>query len=145
MNSCFAAASLKYQKKHINDQAVIQMLYCSYQRFHICISWRTQEISRIPRNIEFKCENLPNKDIDIIYVLNAIVLKNDETINISWLVKDVLAMCWLLTVWLFWNVVTHRVIAPKWLLLDDAHDDDKSSFMLVWISSEVNIPEANIP
>ena len=25
-------------------------------RFHICISWRIQEISRIPRNNEFKCE-----------------------------------------------------------------------------------------
>ena len=39
----------------------------NYLRFHICISWRTQEISRIHRNIEFKCENPTNKDIDIIY------------------------------------------------------------------------------
>ena len=35
-------------------------------------------------------------------------VENDETVNISWLVKDVLAMCWLLTVWLFWNVVNRK-------------------------------------
>ena len=28
---------------------------------------RTQELSLIPRNIEFECENPTNKDIDIIY------------------------------------------------------------------------------
>ena len=35
-------------------------------------------------------------------------VENDETVNISWLVKDVLAMRCLLTVWLFWSVVTQN-------------------------------------
>ena len=35
-------------------------------------------------------------------------VENDETVNISCFVKDVLAMCWLLTVWLFWNVVNRK-------------------------------------
>ena len=48
-------------------------------------------------------------------------VENDETVNISWLVKDVLAMGLLPTVWLFWNVVAHPVIAPKWydIILED--------------------------
>ena len=33
-------------------------------------------------------------------------VENDETVNISWLVKDVLTICWLLTARLFWNIVT---------------------------------------
>ena len=33
------------------------------------------------QNIEFKCENPTNKDIDIIYVQNAIVLKTMKKLN----------------------------------------------------------------
>ena len=44
---------------------------------------RTQKESLISRNIEFKCENPTNKDSDIIYEQNAIVLRNDETVYIS--------------------------------------------------------------
>ena len=54
--------------------------------FHICISWRTQEISRVPRILSSKCEN-PKQRYWYHLCIEWNCVEKDGTVNISWLVK----------------------------------------------------------
>ena len=87
-------------------------------RFHVCISWNTQELPLIPRNIEFDSEILQERCWYHFWIKwNA----NANAVDISWLVKNFLAMGRLLAGWL--------MIDDDWwwwwlMMMNDDDDDD---------------------
>ena len=92
-------------------------------RFHVCISWNTQELPLIPRNIKFDSEILQERCWYHLWIeCNA----NANAVDISWLVKTILAMgrllagWWLMMIgddddddwWLWWLMILHRWHLP---------------------------------